>query len=279
MTARLGIFARTFPRPTAAEVAAEVAAHGFELTQLNLSSMGLPTLPDVGDDVDYGAIADAFDREHVTIWGLSATFNAIHPDVAFRAAETAKAVALLTTTGALRYTAATLCTGTRNPDDMWRAHPDNSNRQAWTDLRATLDELIPAARTAGVRLGVEPEPGNVIADARAAERLLSQLGGDAEVIGIVLDPANLLSPGTLPQQRAILSAAFDNLGEHTICVHAKDVVEAGQYAAAGRGGLDYDLVLQLHAALPHAVPIVIQDAAEDDVERTRTFLLDGLARR
>ena len=81
---------------------------------------------------------------------------------------------------------------------MWRAHPANTDRSAWSDLRRTLDPLLEAAREAGIRLGVEPELANVVRDAPTAARLLDELGADAP-IGIVLDPANLLTPGTVAQ--------------------------------------------------------------------------------
>ena len=45
MSADLGIFARTFRRDTAAQVARAVQQAGFGLVQLNLSSFGLPTIP------------------------------------------------------------------------------------------------------------------------------------------------------------------------------------------------------------------------------------------
>ena len=59
-----------------------------------------------------------------------------------------------------------------------------------------------------------------------------------------------------------------------MALHAKDVVTAGGYAAAGLGSLDYDLVFALHAGLPRPVPVIIQDATEADVPRARAFLLD-----
>ncbi len=273
----LGIFARTFVRDTADAVAAAVAGHGFDLTQLNLSSMGAPTLPALDHQPDYRAIADAFAGAGVQIWGLSATYNVIHPDPALRTAETAKAVALIERAGQVGVTAVTLCTGTRNPDNMWKAHPDNTSAAAWSDLLDTLDQLIPAARAAGITLGVEPESGNVIRDAAAAARLLRDLGDDAEFIGIVLDPANLLTPDTLADQQRVLTDAFAALGPAVICLHAKDVVAQGEYSAAGLGGLDYDLIMALHAELPDRVPVVIQDSAESDVARTRQFLLDHAA--
>jgi sugar phosphate isomerase/epimerase len=93
-------------------------------------------------------------------------------------------------------------------------------------------------------------------------------------VGIVLDPANLVTPSTVADQDRILRAAFDDLGAHTVALHAKDVVTAGGYAAAGLGSLDYDLVFALHAGLPRPVPVIIQDATEADVPRARAFLLD-----
>jgi sugar phosphate isomerase/epimerase len=140
-------------------------------------------------------------------------------------------------------------------------------------MRATLDQLLPAAERAGVRLGIEPEPGNVVADASRGRRLLEELGPDARLVGIVIDPANLVSPSTLADQDRILRDAFAQLGSHTVALHAKDVVAGGGYAAAGLGGLDYGLIFALHACLAVPVPVIIQDANEADVPRTRDFLL------
>jgi len=267
---QLGIFARIFRRASADEVAAAVAAAGFDLVQLNLNSFGLATIPDV-DTVDFAGIRRAFDRHGVTIWGLSATYNMIHPDQGKRTASTHAAAALIAHAPELGATVVTLCTGTRDPDDIWRAHPGNDDPSAWTDMRATLDRLLPAAAAAGVRLGIEPEIANVVRDAPAARHLLAELGADAAHVGIVLDPANLLTPATVDRQRDILSTAVDLLGEYVVCLHAKDVVESG-YAAAGSGGLDYALVFRLALRLPHAVPTIIQDATEDDAPRVAAFL-------
>jgi sugar phosphate isomerase/epimerase len=167
----------------------------------------------------------------------------------------------------------TLCTGTRDPDNMWRPHPDNTSESAWDDLVETLGRLIPAARDAGVRLGIEPEPGNVITDAQAARRLIDDLGTDDEQIGVVLDPANLLTVDSADRQGDILTHTFELLGRWTAAVHAKDVVASG-YAAPGVGVMDYDLVFRLHAQLPTPVPVIAQDLTADDAERVRRFLGD-----
>jgi sugar phosphate isomerase/epimerase len=273
VTVELGIFARIFPRDSAADVAAAVAGAGFSTTQLNLSSVGLPTLPAIDDHVDLAGIAGAFGDRGVRIWGLSATYNTVHPDEARRRSETARARALIRRAADAGAAVATLCTGSRDECDMWRRHPGNDTEEAWWDLRDSLDQLLPAAEEAGIVLGLEPESGNVVSDAGRARRLLNELGADARLVGIVLDPANLLTVPTLVDQGRILREAFAELGPHIVGLHAKDVLAGGGYSAAGAGEMDYELVLELYADLPVAVPIVIQDATEEDVPRTRQFLL------
>ena len=279
MTVELGIFARIFTRPTAGEVAAAVAGAGFGLVQLNLSCIGAPTVPRVGAAVDFAGIRSAFEARAVRIWGLSCTYNLVHPDLALRDEYTARAEWLIGRAPELGAEVVTLCSGTRDAEDMWRAHPSNSSPEAWAELRTSLDKLLPAAEGAGVRLGIEPEPGNIVADAARARDLLAELGNDARLIGIVLDPANLVTPATAPDQDRILRHAFGVLGAETVALHAKDVVSTGAYAAAGLGQLDYDLVFELHAALPASVPVIVQDSNEADVPRTRRFLLSSALRQ
>jgi sugar phosphate isomerase/epimerase len=268
---RLGIFARIFPRETPEEVAAAVARAGYPLGHWNFAAVGRATLAgDVGR-AEVAAVRRAFDRAGVAIPSVSATFNVVHPDPARRAAQTAQAARLIGLVPELGAEVVTLCSGTRDPDDMWRAHPQNLANDAWTDLRRTLDDLLEAADEAGVRLGVEPEPGNVVRDARTAARLLGELGDDAPA-GIVLDPANLISPQTISRQSEILAEAVDLLGPRVVGIQAKDVAASGAAAAVGTGLLDYPAVLGQLARLP-PVPLIVQDASEADAARVRADLL------
>ena len=47
---QLGIFAKTFPRPTLERTLDAVVAHGLTHMQFNMSCVGLPTLPDKLDE-------------------------------------------------------------------------------------------------------------------------------------------------------------------------------------------------------------------------------------
>ena len=267
---RLGILARTFRRDTPEEVAAAVAGAGYLLAHWNFAAIGLSTLGAEVDHEQVDAVRRAFDVAGVGIPSVSATYNVIHPDAELRARQTAQAVRLIGLVPGLGADVVTLCTGTRDPENMWHAHPHNVDQAAWSDLRHTLDRLLEAARDAGVRLGVEPEPGNVVRDAPVAAKLLEELGGDAP-IGVVLDPANLLSPRTIGRQSEILGQAVDLLGRRVVGVQAKDVVSSG-YSAAGAGMMDYPAVFTQLARLA-PVPLIVQDADERDAARVRIDLL------
>jgi sugar phosphate isomerase/epimerase len=276
---QLGIFARTFIRDSPAAVAQAVADAGFELVQLNLNSFGLPTIPDqdVLSSTDLRAVRDAFAEQGIVIWGVSVTYNTIHPDAGVRHRLTEDACRLIARVPELGAQFATLCSGTRDGDNMWRGHPANGDSSARRDLRTTIDRLLEAAAAAGVRLGIEPEPANVICDARAAASLLRDLGPDAEHVVIVLDPANLIDAATATSQRDVLGEAFEMLGPNIACLHAKDVVASG-FVAAGTGLLDYDLIFELRSELPRPVPVVVQDVAEHDARRVRDMLTDQFIR-
>jgi sugar phosphate isomerase/epimerase len=272
----IGIFARTFTRRSAAEVADAVHGAGFTLAQFNFSAIGLDTLHPGAQPRDFEQVALAFRQHGTDLWGLSATYNVIHPDRKVRDARTRDAVRLIGMSGLLGVTAVTLCTGTRDPRDMWTWHPDNQSPAAWRDMRATLDALLPAAAAANIVLGIEPEPGNVICDARQAGRLLRELGPDTAPAGIVLDPVNLVTPATLDRQQRIIPEAFDLLAEHVIGLQAKDLNPGGP-APLGRGKLDYDLIIACAQQLARPVPIIIQDAAEQDAARSGAFLRARIA--
>lgn len=267
---RLGIFARTFRRARAEEVAEAMRAAGYSLGHWNFAAIGLPTLASGVEQPTFDRVRAAFEAARLRIPSVSGTFNAIDPDPDRRAEHTRQAVRLIRLAPRLGAEVVTLCTGTRDPENIWRAHPDNTTAQAWRDLRATLEPLLAAAADAQVVLGIEPETGNVVRDAATAARLLAEVG-DSAPVGIVFDPANLLSPATLAQQQRILTEAVDLLGPRIVGVQAKDVVDGG-YAAAGAGAMDYQLVLQLLDRIA-PVPVIVQDAAEHDAARVRTDLL------
>jgi sugar phosphate isomerase/epimerase len=165
----------------------------------------------------------------------------------------------------------TLCTGSRDPADMWRAHPDNASPQAWKDLRAELDAALDAAEAAGLCLAIEPEPGNVVADAPLARRLLDEVG--TKRLGIILDAANLLPPEAQARQVDIVAEAADLLGGDLRLVHAKDIDAQGKVVPAGRGAIDLPAFVHRVQAAGYGGPLVGHGFDEADAPEVAAYLL------
>ena len=126
----------------------------------------------------------------------------------------------------------TLCTGTRDLEDDWRAHPDNDKPEAWRDLLDSMTTAIGIADRYDVDLGIEPELGNVVNSAAKARRLIDELGSPR--VKIILDPANLFETASLAEQREIVAAGIDLLADRIAMGHAKDRTAAGEFTTARR---------------------------------------------
>jgi sugar phosphate isomerase/epimerase len=156
---RLGIFARTFAGTDPAPVLAAARAAGFACVQYNMACSGLPAMPDDIPAVVAAAIRSASAQQNVAIAAVSGTYNMIHPDAAVRAAGLRRLGVLIAAAGAMGTGMVTLCTGTRDPDDQWRHHPDNASA-----ARRLIDEI------GSPSLAVVLDPANLFAVAGGAER-------------------------------------------------------------------------------------------------------------
>jgi sugar phosphate isomerase/epimerase len=270
----VGIFSRTWQRASLDEVLDAAAGHGFRALHFNFASAGLQSLPDLIDPDACDSIRAAFAARGMVMAGVSGTYNTIHPDRYRRAYETERARRLILAAPRLGTGFVSLSTGTRDPDDMWRAHPRNGHPAAWRDLTSTLEVLVRAADEADVVLGIEPEHRNVVATARHAARLLDEMRTPR--LRIILDAANLVAETPPERQRHIFAEAFDLLAPNVAVLHAKDAVLDGNHVAAGRGFVDYPHLFELVGRHRLGVPVIIHDAPEDDVARVREFI-DGLA--
>lgn len=230
------IFARTYPFTTAPSVLDAISSDGYEGVQFNLSCIGLEPVPQYLPAGAAEGVAIEAKCRSLRIPALSGTYNMAHPDEAVRLASRPRFANVIKAAVGMGAPIVSLCTGSRNPDNMWAAHPDNASDTAWRDLRKELDFALGLAADAGIGLAIEPEPGNVIADARVARRLLDEVG--AKHLGIILDAANLLSPETLDRQHEIMTEAVELLGNDIVLVHAKDITEAGKVVAPTAGAVN-----------------------------------------
>ena len=235
---RLGIFAKTFAGTDPLTVLTAARDAGFKAVQYNMACSGLAAMPDhIAPDVT-GAIRQASAETGVTIAAISGTYNMIHPDPVVRATGMRRLGLLIQNAAAIGTDMVTLCTGTCDPDDQWRGHPDNDTPAAWALLCAEMAKAADRAEAHGVKLGIEPELANVVSDAARARTLIDTLQSPA--LAIVLDPANLFEVIPLPQQRRTLSHAIDLLADRIVMAHAKDRDAQGSFVTAGQGVVDFD---------------------------------------
>ena len=271
-----GIFAKTFVRPSVDEVFAAVAKHRIHCVQFNFSSAGLPSLPDEVDPAVADRIRKSAAQQRIEIAAISGTFNMIHPDPQVRRDGLRRLEVIAGSCRHLETKLVTLCTGTRDPEDMWRAHPGNNTEEAWRDLVATLTKALTTAAKHGISLGIEPETGNVINSARNARRLLDEMKSPR--LKIIFDAANLFLPGDLRRMTETLEEAVDLLGPDIALVHAKELdASHSPNLPLGQGVLDWDRYVTLLQAANYTGPWIMHGFREKDVDASLEFIRSKLS--
>lgn len=272
---KLGIFAKTFARQNVAAIFDAVVAHGLHCVHFNMVCAGLPAMPDEIPDAIAQEIAIAARQRHIEILAISGTFNMIHPDPRERRTGLHRFATLARICGTLPTGLISVCTGTRDPFDMWRAHPDNQTAEAWSDLVETLGEALEIAAQHDLIVGFEPEHGNVINSAQAGRRLLDEM--QSERLRVILDGANLIEGINLAQQSHILTDAVALLGDSLILAHAKDRAADGRVVAAGHGVVDYPLFVDLLKQAGFQGALIMHGLSEDEIGRAIAYLHPLLA--
>lgn len=272
---KIGIFAKTFAAQGALPVLRAVRAAGYEMAQFNMACVGLPAMPDhVPREVADG-IGEAARSAGIGIAAVSATYNMIHPDPAQRALGIRRLEAIITSAHAMGTRLVTLCTGTRDPHDQWRHHPDNGSAEAWRDLTAEMEKAIALAERHDVDLGIEPELANVVSSAGVARKLLDELRSPR--LKIVLDPANLFEKASAAERLSLIDGAIGLLGGDIAMAHAKDRDADGNFIAAGRGVIDFrHFVSQLKSA-GFGGPLVTHGLSAAEAPGVAAFLAEVCA--
>lgn len=273
----LGIFAKTFAGTEPALVMAAARTAGYRTVQYNMACSGLDSMPaaiseEIADAVRAASLAHGLD-----IAAVSATYNMIHPDPAIRQRGHDSLRVIAAAAHRMGTRLLTLCTGTRDPDDQWRAHPDNDSPGAWSDLVESMETALAIADEFDIDLGIEPELANVVNSAAKARKIIDEMASPR--LKIVLDAANLFEAATLDEQRQIVEAGIERLAGRIVMAHAKDRDAAGNFVTAGTGVLDYDHYLRCLAHAKFDGPLVTHGLAAIEAGEVAQFLtrkMEGL---
>jgi sugar phosphate isomerase/epimerase len=271
----LGIFAKTFSRPTLGATLDAIVAHGLAHVQFNLSCVGLPTLPDEIDEARCLEIATAFRDRRLTMAAISGTFNMCDPDSRRLDENQRRLKALAAACASLGTGIITLSTGTRDPNDMWRWHGDNVRKDTWQALIRAMERACAIADRHQVVIAFEPEIHNVVNSVRKARCLLDDLKSDR--LGVVIDPANLPFASHRGGMSEALDEAFDWLGSEIVLAHAKEPawVHANESALHASRAAFRDKYLHSLRAVGFPGSVVIHGLDEADVAARVAFWRAG----
>jgi sugar phosphate isomerase/epimerase len=272
---RAGIFAKTFTGADPLSVLAKAKLAGYACVQYNLACSGLQSMPDEIPNEAIEAIAEARAKTGIEIAALSATYNMIHPDISVRETGMRRLETAVQAAARLGIPLVTLCTGTRDPDDQWRHHPDNLRDEAWRDLIVEMEKAARIAETHNLDLGIEPEHANVVCDAESAVRLMRDV--PSPHLAIVLDPANLFEQTSKKKAQLIVAQAVERLQGRIAMAHAKDRAADGRFVTAGRGIVDFPDFIERLKQAGFDGPVVTHGLAEDEADDVGRFLGELLA--
>lgn len=264
---QIGLMEGTIRRETLGETLDAIVKHGVHHLQYHVSASAPPL----------AEIRQALDARQITVSALSGTYNMIHPDVKKRRDGLNMLRSVAAACEPLGTSVITLCTGSRDADSMWRAHPDNNTAAAWNDLVDSMTQALEVAAAYNVTLAIEPEVANVVDSAKKARRLLDEM--QSPLLKVVMDGANIFHKDELPRMREILDEAFELLGEDIVLAHAKDLDRDGQagHLAAGTGLLDYEQYLGLLKRTGYEGPVILHGLSEAQVPFCAGFLRDKIA--
>ena len=150
---------------------------------------------------------------------------------------------------------------------------NTARNDALSQLRRSLEELLPEAERLGVNLALEPVHHHTLNTPELTRELLREMSSPR--LKVIFDPVNLLRPEDIDAQEPLWARCIDCFGEHIIAVHIKG---ASREAAGGilRDASFADSAVN-HQALFHflrelKVPILREMAVPSDAERDIAFL-------
>ncbi len=283
----IGVCTTDFERMPADELFEKVHAMGFSCVQLAFATVSeCLFVPDGACEIPFslpdGAaerITSAAARHAVRVACVNGTFNMAHPDPAVRQDCIVKFRGFAKAVKSIGCGTVSLCTGTRNAEYLWRAHPDNLSDAAWADMAEVCRALIQVAEAEDLTLLVEQEASNVVCTPERARKLMDDMGSDR--LKMIMDPANLFHAGEAKPEnaRGIIGHAFDVFGADVRLAHGKDILAGPglDFCGAGEGIVDFGYLLERLKGAGYAGDMVLHGIkSEQKMPQARAFMQDKM---
>lgn len=266
---RVGIFSNTISGNSPEEVAERSRAAGVEAVQLRLEWPGLDV---EGWSADRARVRRAYEAVGIEVAALAAYTNLFDAQLEQRQANRKHLEHLIQITPEFGTTVIVTETGSYNPDGSWTDHPQNHTPEAWAELLDLSGHLAQLCERAGVVLAYEPYVNTVLSSAVKARRLADAISSPA--LAFVFDAAGLVTPETLPDNKAITQEALALLQDRIALAHADDVryVDGkAKWLPLGWGALDSGAVFKAMLAAGFDGALIVEHLAEALVPEAIAF--------
>ncbi len=243
------------PRMTADELFALIRQYGYTCTQFAFSSVaeseytpdGAIEIPAAIAPETIAAVEKASAKHSLPVMVFNGTFNMAHPDEEIRHIGLNRLGILADAADALGVKMISLCSGTRNPGNLWGYSPENDSADAWDAMYGTMQRAAEIAEKHGITLAIESEASNVISTPERARKLMDSIGSDK--IKMILDCANLFHAGEAHPEnvKSVITHAFEVYGHDIVIAHGKDIREGDgiDFCGTGDGIVDFSLTADL----------------------------------
>ncbi|MDC7232875.1 MAG: sugar phosphate isomerase/epimerase [Spirochaetales bacterium] len=271
----IGVRAHDFGKMNPKELSESVSRYGFGHIQLALKK----AVAGISDD--HGKLSpgmgnyleDCFLKKGIRISVLGCYINPVHPDSRERA------IHLERFTEHLLYARSFGCSivGTETGSPL----PDCSytdriyNEETFQDFIASLRVLVAAAEKTGTIAAIEGVADkNCIYSHERLKRTLELI--PSPNLGIIYDPVNFLPSSREKESDGLMKEAFEMFAPKIVAVHAKDYrMENGRKDGtlpAGRGKLNYHLLLDLIRFYKPWVPVLLENNSPGTMEESLGFI-------
>lgn len=269
----IGIRAHDFGSGSLEQLADNISEKGFNCIQLAPPKAieGFEYYPGCYNSDMAKNIRNNFERKGIHISVLGCYINPVHPD------KTERRELLDRFKEHIHYVRDFGCkivgteTGSLNADLSF--HSDNHGEEAFNCITESIGELVHEAEKHDVFVGVEGVTKFTIHTPERLKRLIDTINSDN--LKVIFDPVNLIDINNYKEQDKIIKQSFELFGDKIAILHAKDFTVQDNVlktVPAGKGMLNYDLVLKsLKATNPNA-DILMENIKEQFMSESKKFI-------
>jgi len=224
-------------------------------------------------------LRDTLHRAGVAIAQTNALYQAlVNPDKTLRQEGIAAVHAAVRIAKRLQGDMLYIRPGSLNPRGHWWPHPDNHKPETIDRLVASLRAITPLAEDLGVTLAIEGHTVSPLSTPQLVRQVIERVG--SPLLMFNCDPVNFVSSvQDVYHSRRVIDGLYDNVGDRTWTVHAKDMTIEDRHVihisevVIGRGYMDMGYCLErFQAVRPHGY-VLIEHLPDDQIPEAREALL------